>query len=353
MTPDNGVDIMITSIRRQRLGLAIIAALTGLTLVTGCGGGSTPAGQNSGSASKPASAAKIYQVGIAQIVSHPSLDAIRQGVKDGLKDQGFVEGVNIKFDEQNPQGDQAALTSIANNFKSANKDLIVAITTPAALSIAQAIADKPIIFAGVTDPVSAKLVASWDAPGGNLTGTSDYPPIKDQIKLVKDVKPTAKSLGIVYSSAEVNAEVQANLAKQAAAEMGMTVRTATVSNSSEIQQAAKSLQGVDAFYVGNDNTLVSGIEGLVQVAEQFKVPVIVSDPDSVGRGATAAYAIDQHTMGYNAGLMAAKVLKEGAKPATMPVQKQTDLMLVINPAAAQRQGVTLSDDLIKRANRIL
>lgn len=323
----------------------LVAVIASLSLVA-CGtqgtGTTTPSSTSS-------SQAKVLEVGIAQIVSHPSLDAIREGFKTGMTEGGYVEGTDVRYDEQNPQGDQAALTSIANNFKSSNKDVIIAITTPVAQSMAQAISDKPIIFAGVTDPVAAKLIDSLEKPGGNLTGTSDYPPIAAQIELIREVKPSVKTIGIVYSSSEVNAEVQAGLAKDAAAKLGLEVRTATVNVSADVQQAANSLAGVDAFYVGNDNTVVSAMEALVQVAEAAKVPVITADPDSVARGATAAYAVDQFVMGKNAAKLAIKVLK-GAKVADVPSERQTELELTINLDAAKRIGLELPASVIDRAD---
>ena len=332
--------------RRSLLAGAAAVSVTGL--MSACSTPSPPAGSTS--------PAKVFKIGIAQITSHPSLDAIREGFKAGMKDGGFIEGQNVEFDEQNPQGDQGSLTSIANNFKNANKDLVAAITTPCAQSFAQVMPETtPIIFAGVTDPVEAKLVDSWEKPGANITGTSDYPPILEQMQLIKDIKPSAKTVGIVYSSSETNAEVQANLAKEAAATLGMEVRTATVTNSSEVQQAAKSLAGVDAYYVGNDNTVVSGVEGVVQAAEASQAIVITADPDSVARGATAAYAVDQFKMGFNAGKMAVDVLKNGKNPGDIPVQRQGDdkdnLQLTVNPAAAERQGTPLPEAVKERADK--
>ena len=332
--------------RRSLLAGATAVSVAGL--LSACSNTSSPAGS--------ASPSRVYKIGIAQIVSHPSLDSIREGFKAGMKDGGFIEGRNVEFDEQNPQGDQGSLTSIANNFKNDNKDLVAAITTPCAQSFAQVMPETmPIIFAGVTDPVLAKLVDSWEHPGGNITGTSDYPPIQEQMQLIKDIKPSAKTVGIVYSSSETNAEVQANLAKETAAKLDLEVRTATVTNSSEVQQAAKSLAGVDAYYVGNDNTVVSGVEGVVQAAEASGAIVIAADPDSVVRGATAAYAVDQFKMGFNAGKMAVDVLKNGMNPGDIPVQRQSDsqgnLALTVNPAAAERQGSPLPEAVRARADK--
>jgi len=346
--PDQKATNMRPSPTRGLAAAAVVIAL-GLTACSSPSTGATP-GQT------------VYQIGIAQIVSHPSLDAIREGFKQCMADAGYVDGQNVKYDEQNPQGDQVALTSIANNFKTSKKDMVIAITTPVAQAMAQAITDKPIVFAGVTDPVGANLIQSWDAPGGNITGTSDYPPIDDQIKLITDIKPSVKTIGIVYSSSEVNADLQMQMATTAAAKLGLTVKTATVTNSSEVQQAAASLNGVDAFYVGNDNTVVSAITSLVQVAEQQHVPVIAADPDSVKAGAVAAYAVNQTQMGCETAKLAVKVL-QGANPGSLSVVKMADLtapdgtdpsaaplQLTVNPEEAAKQGVTIPQSVLDKAS---
>ncbi len=173
--------------------------------------------------------------------------------------------------------------------------------------------------------------------------------------MIKDLKPEVKTIGVVYSSSEVNAEVQLGLAKDAAAKLGIEVKGVAITNSSEVQQAAASLAGVDAFYVGNDNAVVSAIEGLVQVAEQQKVPVVTADPDSVSRGAAAAYAIDQHEMGCQAATVADQILK-GGQPAQIPVVKMADLqdslILTINPAAAERQGAPIPESVSSRPGTV-
>jgi len=358
--PNEGTD-MTTKSKKPAIAGALLLVLA--AALSACSG--TPAGQSSAAGGTAGDAAKTYRIGIAQIVSHPSLDAIREGFKQCMATAGFVDGQNVTYDEQNPQGDQVALTQIANNFKSAKMDMVLAITTPVAQAFAQTITDKPIIFAGVTDPVSAGLIKSWDAPGGNLTGSSDYPPIDDQVKLITDIKPDAKTVGIVYSSGEENAQQQMQMASDALAKIGLTVKTAAVTNSSEVQQAAASLKGVDAFYVGNDNTVVSAIGALIQVAEQQKVPVITADPDSVKAGATAAYAVNQTQMGCEAAKLAVQVLQDGKNPGDIPVVRMADLkaaagadpstaplQLTVNVAAAGRQGVTIPADLLATATQV-
>lgn len=329
------------SMSTRTLAFAATAALAALSLAA-CGGNGQTSGQG-GTGS--AATGQTYQIGITQIVSHPSLDAAREGFKQGLAEAG----VQAEYEEQNAQGDQATATSIAQKFT--GKDLVLAIATPTAQAAAQVIPDKPILFTAVTDPVAAGLVKTLDAPGANVTGTSDLNPVKEQIGLVKEIAPDAKSVGIVYSSGEVNSEVQVKLAQEAAKEQGLTVQTATVSNSGEVAQAANSLD-VDAYYVPTDNTVVSAIESVIGAAEAKKVPVIAGEGDSVQRGAMATFGIDYTELGKQTGQMAAKVLG-GADPATLPVETQQTPKLYVNPAAAERAGITLPDALVKRADEVV
>lgn len=290
-------------------------------------------------------------VGIAQIVTHPSLDAIREGTLEGLKANGYTEGDNLAVDVQNPQGDQSTLTSIANTWASAKLGAVVAITTPVAQACAQAVKNAPIIFTGVTDPVKAGLVTSWEKPTDQITGVSDLNPIDKQLALVKQVKPDAKVVGIVYSSSEANSQVQVDMAKEQAGKEGLTIKTVTIANSSEIQQAAESLD-CDVYFVPTDNTVVSGLEALIQVAEKKKRPIISVDADSVDRGTVAAYALDYKQMGIQTGAMVAKILK-GTKPSTLPVETTDQIILTVNPGAATKMGVTLSDALTKQATKVV
>ena len=191
---------------------ALVAA--GALALTGCGGGSTD-GSSSSSDSDT-----VYKIGISQYVSHPSLDAAKEGFKQALADAGL----KVDYDEQNAQADAATVATISNRFAGdANLDLVLAIATPSAIGAAQAITDVPVLFTAVTDPVSAELVASNEAPGANVTGTTDMNPVADQIALIKQVAPDAKTVGIIYSSGEVNSIVQVELAKKAAEKEGLTI----------------------------------------------------------------------------------------------------------------------------------
>ncbi len=323
---------------RRTLTGALLAAAA---LLTACGQSPTP-GTDPSSDGK-----RDVMLGAVTIVSHPSLDAVYAGLIDGLADAGYREGGNLTVELQNPQGDQATLSNIVNTFAASDFDLFVAIATPPAQAMAQVIQDRPIVFASVTDPVAAGLVDSMDVPGGNVTGTSDQLPTDQQLQVILDIDPDVKTVGIVYSAAEVNAQVQAEAAVEAGKELGVEVKTATVTNSSEVQQAAESLD-VDAYFVLVDNTVVSAIESVVQVAEEHQRLLVTSDSDSVERGAAAALATDYEAQGRQTARMVARII-EGADPATTPVELQESLELAINPEAAERMGVTIPEDVVKRA----
>lgn len=332
--------------------LATAVAVPALALA-GCGSSDEPDDDGTtGAAEEPDGGAagdgEPVSIGITQIVDHPSLNAARDGFKAALADAGL----EVDYSEQNANGDQTTATSIATTFANEDHDLILAIATPTAQATAQAIADVPILFTAVTDPEEAGLVDSWEAPGGNLTGTSDLNPVDEQLSLLEDLAPDAQSVGIVYSSGEVNSEIQVEMAQEAAEALGLSVEVATVSNSGEVQQAADSLD-VDAFYVPTDNTVVSALESLLQVAEAKSLPVIAAEGDSVERGALITYGLDYDGLGYQTGEMALRILQEGADPAEMAVETQSELSLIINSGAAERMGVEIPVELLDEADTVI
>jgi len=327
-------------LRLRRFAAASLAA-TALFAVTAC---SSDDGDG-----VVASGDEPVNIGVLQFVQHPALDAATEGFKDALDDAG----VQVEYDDQNAQGEVPNTNTIATTFASDGLDLVFTVATPAAQAAAQAIVDTPVLFTAVTDAEAAGLVDSNDAPGANVTGTSDLNPVADQLALLAEIAPDAKTVGVVYSSGEVNSEVQVDLAKEAAADLGITIKEATVSNSSEVQQATQSLGDVDAIYVPTDNTVVSGIAALIQVAEQKQIPVISGDSGPVESGAVATIGIDYTKLGYQTGEMAAKILQDGADPASMPVETSNDVELIINPAGAERMGVELPDSVTERADTVI
>ncbi len=322
----------------------LLAACSGSDNADGADGGDDADAGDSASDDGAAAEGESISVGISQIVSHPSLDAARDGFKAALTDAGY----DVDWDEQNAQGDQSIAASIAGSFASEDLDLVLAIATPTAIALAQAVTDTPVLFTAVTDPVGSALVDSMETPGGNVTGTSDAVDVADLLELVTRVAPDAETVGIVYNAGEPNAVTQVEWAQDAADELGLTIELATADTSGAVQQAADSLD-VDAFFVVTDNTVVSALETLIQVAEDKQIPVIASEGDSVARGAIATIGIDYYSLGYQTGEMAVRIL-EGADPAATPVEVQTELALYLNTGAAERMGVTIPDDLLAEAD---
>lgn len=327
---------------KRTLSLTAAVAASALVL-TACGSG--------GGASQSEEPQDV-SVGIAQFVEHPSLDAAREGIVAALEEGGYKEGDNLKLDVQNASGDQATATNIASNFASSDNDLILGIATPTAQSLAQAVTDKPVLFTAVTDPVDAGLVDSMDAPGANITGTTDMNPVEDQIKLIKQFKPDAKSVGIIYSSGETNSQIQVEEAKKAAEAEGLTVEEKTVTTTAEVAQAAESFN-TDSIYVPTDNKVVAGLEAVVGAAESKKIPLIVGEGDSVERGGLATEGISYEQLGKQTGEMALRIIEEDGDPAEMAVESQKETHLIINAEAAKAMGIEVPKALLDSADAVI
>lgn len=318
--------------KKWTLGLTsgILASL----VLAGCGSDSSSGDSNEGE--------KTYTVGMTQIVEHPSLDAASEGFKKALE----YAGLKVEFDEQNAQNDQNNSNTIASNFVSQNVDLIFANSTPSAQAALNATKDIPIVFTSVTDPVDAKLISSFEEPGGNVTGTSDGNPeaIPSTIAFMAE-EMGVKTVGTVYNTGEANSIAQVTTMKEEAEKADLKLVEAAVTTSSEVKQATESLVGkVDALYIITDNTVVSALESVVMVANEKDVPLFVGEFDSVERGGFAAYGFDYYDIGYEAGEMAAEILEDGKSPADIPAQYPQNLKLLINENAAKEMGIEIKDE---------
>lgn len=292
-----------------------------------------------------------YTISFTQIVEHPALDAMRNGVLDRLKERGVDVVANVHIAQGNP----ATNVQIISQIMGERPDLVVAIATPGAQAAAQKIKDMPILFTGITDPVSAGLVKDLQNTGGkNITGMSDFSPMDKHVALIKEVVPSAKTIGVIYNAGEPNSVVLVDVLRKEAEKVGFGVEEATIANSSGVYPAAKSLVGrCDVIYIPLDNTAVSALESAIKICRQNKLPLIVGDVDSVARGAIAAVAVDYYKMGLQTGDMACKILMEGVKPGDMPVEFLNDLNLHVNKKAAASMGVTLPENTVKRAAKVI
>ena len=291
-------------------------------------------------------------IGITKIVAHPALDALEQGVMEVVQ-QRYPEAV---FDNQNANGEMSTASTIAQKFKSDGVDLAVGIATPTAVALANAIDDIPVIFCAVTDPVDAGLVPSLEQSAGNITGVSDMTPVRDQVALLSSLTDI-RALGHVYTSGEANAVRLAELTEEACAELGIEFVPTTVANSAEVKQAAQSIAGrVDAFYVSTDNTVVSALAALTDVAADAGIPVLSADPSSAAEnGVFLAWGFDYYKMGLATGELVVEIL-EGADPATIPTRFMTsvdDIDLFVNLQVASELGIDVPEDLVSKAATVV
>jgi putative ABC transport system substrate-binding protein len=321
--------------------VALAAGVGAATLaLAGCGGSNDPDPDSSGTTSDS------FTIGVAVIVDHPSLQLIRDGLADYLAEQG----VQVRYIDENAQGETSNAAAIAASFASNDQlDLIVAISTPIAQAIVQMERDRPIVFAGVTDPVSTGLVPSWEASGTNVTGTSDLNPNAKPIGLIHEVLPDATTIGVLYSSSEANSGVQVEAYKAEAAELGLTIRESAITNSSEIASGIQALADVDAVIVPTDNTVVAAFATVIAFGQQNQLPIFSADAESVSQGTIATRGISYYELGRHTGEMAHRILVQGVAPGTIPPLVVQETELKVNPESAELMGVTLSQSLLRDA----
>ena len=285
----------------------------------------------------------VFRIGISQFITHQSLDATREGFVDELAKQGYVEGKNIEIDLQNAQGEQRNLKTISQQLAESS-DVVLAIATPSAQSLANMTQTTPVIFSAVTDPVSAKLVESREHPGGNVTGTSDQSSdaISTQINLIKKVLPKAKTIGILYTQSEPNSVVQKDEAKRLLEEKGFTVVEKTILDSNNVKAAAESLMAeVDMVFVPTDNIISSTMETVKQISIKHKVPVFGGSTEMIAVGGLYNYGTNYEELGRQTARMLIRVLK-GEKPENIAVELPEKLELHTNQEMADALGIDIS-----------
>lgn len=332
--------IVVNMKQRKWMKGAAVAAIAAMSMgmMAGCGGGADE---------------QQYKVGVVQLVQHGALDLANQGMIDGLKDNGFEEGKNLTINQQNAQNDQSNLQNIAQQFISEDADVILAIATPAAQVMASATEDIPIVGTAITSFPDAGLVESNEAPGTNVTGTNDMTPVAEQIDLLLQVVPDAKTIGTIYTSSEKNSQIQIGILKEVAAERGLTIEDRSIQTVNDIQQAAQSLVGeVDALWLPTDNNVASAMSQVISITDEAGLVVLGGEESQVTAGATLTYGINFYQIGYDAGVMAAQILSGESTPAEMPVQDPSEFTLVINQDAVEILGIEIPDELMEKAELV-
>ncbi len=334
----------------KKLTALFLAVLMTLALAACSSGGNAPAAPGSDTGSAPAApeGAKEVTVGLIQLMEHPSLDEIRAAITARLEEKAAENGLSIKVNYQNGQGDTSTINTICQQFVAAKADVIVAIATPAAQGAATAAEGSgiPVVFSAVTDPVAAGLVDSIEAPGGTITGTSDAIPVEKIFALAQKLTPDVKSYGLIYNTSEDNslsviAQVKGYLDGQK-----IPYVEGAVTTSADVQTSARNLLGqCDAVFAPIDNTVASAMGVLADEAIQVKKPVYVAADSMVADGGLATVGVNYTNLGSQTADMVLKVLT-GTPAGEIPVEVLRDNAVVINAETAAAIGVEIPADTV-------
>lgn len=295
---------------------------------------------------------EVTEIGINQFMVHEALDASRQGFLDVLKENGFVDGENIRVEYKNANGEQSTALTIAQDFVNSGKDMIFAIATPSAQASYNATKDIPIIITAVTDPVDAGIAKSFEHSETNITGTSDGVAIGPQLEILKKVLPEAKTLGVIYNTSEANSILQVNLLKEAAAEFGLTVKEVGVTNLNDVNSVLPSaLENIDVLYTPTDNTIASAYAVIVDMANKAKVPVFCAEDAGVNAGGLISAGLNYYDLGRETGLMAIELIK-GTKPTDIAISTLKNPSVVVNTNTAKLLGIDIPQSVLENAKLV-
>ena len=335
---------------KKKILAVLLTAVCTMGMVAGCGGNTS----DNGTAGTQAAEASgdSYKIGISQFAEHGSLDNCREGFLEGLKEAGIEEGKNLTVEYQNAQTDTGTASTIADSFVSEKVDMICAIATPCAASAYNSAmnADIPTVYTAVSDPVAAGLAKEDGSSVGNITGSSDILPVKEQLKMIREMMPDAKKIGILYTTSEANSCSTIEEYKELADKYDFEIVDTGINTSADIEIAASDLVSkVDCLCNLTDNTVVNALQTVLDKANGAKIPVFGSEIEQVKSGCVASMGIDYYQLGIETGKMAAKILKGEEKASDTPFITASKAELYVNTAAADKIGMTLDADYIKDA----
>ncbi|NMW84520.1 ABC transporter substrate-binding protein [Peptoniphilus sp. AGMB00490] len=321
-----------------------ILLVLSLLLLVGCAKGEKGESASSGD--------DVLKIGILQFAQHPSLDNCREGLIEGLKEEGFVEGKNLKIDYQNAQADMGISAQIANSFVSNKVDMIIAIATPAAMSAYNATlnTDIPVVYTALSDPVAAQVADENKNPVGNITGTSDILPVEEQLKMIREILPDAKNIGILHTSSEANSDSMLKIYKDLAGKYNFKIVDEAINTTADIPLATDNiLSKVDAITNLLDNTVVNSLPTILDKANEKKIPVFGSEIEQVKMGCLGSEGIEYISLGNQTGKMASKILKGEKEAKEMPYETILEPNLYLNSKVAENLGIKIPKDLLDRA----
>lgn len=297
----------------------------------------------------------VVRIGITQIVDHPALDAVVDGLITFLEESGFEVGKDITVDRQSAQGSVQNAVAIAKKFASEDVDIVVAVTTPSAQACAQAITDRPVVFSAVTDPIGAGLIKQFGKNEGNVVGISDMVPVATHLKLIKMVFPEAQKIGVLYNPGEANSVTLTEIAKSAAPDVGFTIVDIPGTTSNEMITALNSIgPNVDVIYIGTDNTAASSIQAIGSAALKIGKPIVAADISIARGGGIIGFGFDYSQVGVETGRIVLALLN-GAKPSEIEsrILGPDSLELFVNLDLARELGVEIPDELVERADIVI
>ena len=319
--------------KSRKLLLTALTAIAFASGLTACGGNKAD-----------------FKIGILQPVEHAALDAAQNGFKEGVKEKLGDKTVEFKY--LNAMGSDANMSLYASELVDTN-DLNLGIGTGAALALKSASvtkgSEKPVLFTAVTDPIDAKLVSDKDAPEGFITGSSDMNPVEDQIALIKEVIPSVTKIGILYTQSEINSKVQSDMAEAKIAEMGLTSKVSTCTNSSDIGMATQVLidDGVQAIYIPTDNNVASNMGAVKPLTNAAHVLVMCGEEGMIKGGGHLTLSINYFDLGKQAGIMAADILLKNKTVKDTPIKYMTssECTYVLSSKNLEAAGITLPDSI--------
>ena len=291
-------------------------------------------------------------IGISQFIQHDALDASREGFIEGLKEKGYEDGKNITIDYKNAQGEIGTAQTIAQQFSSDKKDLILAIATPTAQAAYNTTKDIPIVFTAVTDPVIAEIAKDWKSSGTNVTGVSDMVPVDKQLELLTKLIPGVKTIGVIYNTSEANSKVQVDELKKQASIFNLEVKEIGVTNVNEINQNLTSAIGdIDVLYTPTDNTIAAAYDLVGDVALKNNVPILGAEEAVVSKGGLCSIGIDYFKLGKETAYKAVEII-EGKKPSEVEITTLSDMSITINTDVAKKLNITIPDDINTKAKKV-
>ncbi len=294
--------------------------------------------------------ARPLVIGITQIVEHPALDAVREGIIEALRRAGYVPGDNVQYILANAQGDFSVAMAIAQDFRARGVDLVISITTPSSQAVVQVFRDTPIpvIFSAVTDPVGAGLTGY-----PNVTGASDMIDVRADVELLRKLVPGLRRLGQVYNPGEANSAILTEMTKKACAELGIELIVAAANSTAEVPLAVQSLIGrVDAIYCTTDNTVAAALDAVVAVSKAHRIPFLFADPTSLERGVLICTGFDYFDHGLLTGQIVLQVLG-GTPPSAIPFVRQAGTQVWLNLDVAEEIGFVFPLEAKKLATGLL